>query len=198
MPRSLTVMLMLVAGALTAADPVAGDDRSADHAALRDLLARVTTAIGSGEVQRLQECLATPFSITFADQRRFTTIEAVRAYDADLRQSRQLARVEVSPAADELTTFLSADTGCCTGTSTDRFTMTDGSVTTLTSRWTATVVRQAGGWRIAAVHAGIDPFDNPILTRTRAFALWSTVGGAAIALIVGLLVGRAMARRRAA
>jgi hypothetical protein len=54
-------------------------------------------------------------------------------------------------------------------------------------------VRQDGRWLIASFHASVNMFDNPLLAAAQRLAL----GGAAGALILGLVAGYVIARRRA-
>ena len=67
------------------------------------------------------------------------------------------------------------------------------------TRWTASLVRENGRWLITAFHSSANAFDNPILDKARQLAMlqWGGIGTAAGALI-GVLVGRAVGRRRRA
>jgi hypothetical protein len=171
--------------------------READHHALRALLGAVTESLNTDDLGKLQSHLATSFVITFADQKRFTEAAAIQAYRDNLRRERHLERATFAPVADALTTFLDADCGVCTGTSSDSFSFAGGTTVTLISRWTATVVRQNGEWKIAALHAGVDLLDNPLLAGARDFATKLAIGAALIAGILGLIIGVILGRRRA-
>ena len=183
---------------LLASTAVAEDDRhAADRAALRVLLGDVTAALASGEPARLAPCLAPGFVLTFADQHRFDDLAALDAYQRRLRAERGIERIIFAPAIDGPARFVGEDVAIATGTSTDSFVGAGGDTTTITSRWTATLERTASGWRISALQAGVDLLDNPILERTRRTLVWFAVGIGVVGLLIGVLLGRLVARRRA-
>ncbi len=70
----------------------------------------------------------------------------------------------------------------------------------LTSRWTATLVRKDDGWKLASYHTSADLFDNPVLSLAsgslfQLATITAVIGAALGALIVFLLMRR---RRRVA
>jgi len=57
-------------------------------------------------------------------------------------------------------------------------------------RWTADLVREAGRWKIAAVHYSGNLFDNPLLDAART-ASWLAGGiASAVGLGLGFIAGR--------
>ena len=98
-----------------------------------------------------------------------------------------------SVTVDDLTILHGDDSGISFGTSRDHFKLRGGQSFDLNSRWTATVVRQDGRWVVASFHASVNLFDNPLLAGAQRLAF----GGAAGALILGLVAGYVIARRRA-
>jgi ketosteroid isomerase-like protein len=80
------------------------------------------------------------------------------------------------------------------GTLQDTFTLSDGRVLPLNSRWSATVLKSEGGaWKIAAFHASANVFENPVINiATRKVGLIAGAGG----LLLGLVVGALLFRRR--
>jgi hypothetical protein len=181
-------------GATFAAD--LATDRASDHTALRALLVDVTAAMNSGDTDQLRTCLAMPFVITFVDQRRFTDVAAIEQYLDSLKRERHLEKWEMKPSADALTTFLSDEVGVCTGTSNDTFTFAEGSIS-LSSRWTATLVKEQGAWKVAALQAGVNILDNPILASAASMGKKIAIGAAIVALALGLFLGLVLGRRRA-
>ena len=55
----------------------------------------------------------------------------------------------------------------------------------LENRWTATVVKTDGRWKIASYHVSANILDNPVLTAAKKSTYWA----AGAALLVGLLIG---------
>jgi hypothetical protein len=66
----------------------------------------------------------------------------------------------------------------------------------LENRWTATLVRENDGWRLAAYHVSGNVLDNAVLEIAKRSVYW--VGGIAFAvgLVVGLGVAVVLGRRR--
>ncbi len=106
-----------------------------------------------------------------------------------------LKSVRFDMKVDRLTD-LYGDTGLAFGDSDAVYTLRNGMVLPVTTRWTCALVRHEGRFKIAAFQASPNAFDNSILlqkTRTASFK------GGGIGAVVGLLVGLILAiplRRR--
>ena len=59
------------------------------------------------------------------------------------------------------------------------------------SRWTATLVKENGKWLLAGYHISMNALDNPLLTAAKK----GMYAAAAVALILGILIGRMLAKR---
>lgn len=99
--------------------------------------------------------------------------------------------------ADALSTLVEDDVAISFGRSHDHYQLRGGRELEIEGRWTATMVRRDGRWLVAAFHYSTNVFDNPILAVQRRAATWIAAGLGAVMLIVGLLLGRSLARRRA-
>ncbi len=177
---------------------VGAAERDADHVALRALLATMTGALNSSNFATFSDHLAPGFHITFADQRTFTSIDELAAYKQEMATKQGITSVIFVPEIDGPTIFLNDTTGICTGRSTDTFTSSSG-VISMTSRWTATVIRDQGAaWKVAAFHSGVNLLDNPVLDRTRStmvHLVWIIgIAGVLAGLIAGWLLGRRRTR----
>lgn len=80
------------------------------------------------------------------------------------------------------------------GTLQDTFTLSDGKVLPLNSRWSATVLKsEDGNWKIAAFHASANVFDNPVINiAARKVGMIAGGGG----FLLGLIAGALLFRRR--
>lgn len=161
--------------------------QSADHEQLRALLRTATDALNRRDFAALAPMFSDHCDITTVDGRSFTTLAAFKSYVDDLYATR-IAKIEFHPVADALTTFLDADTGVCVGSSTDTYTFRNGDSRTMTSRWTATVHRQNGQWKVAALHMSANILDNPVLDATKKTARLATGGAAVIGVIAGYII----------
>jgi hypothetical protein len=191
--RTLGLVLFLSAARLSAQDP-----HEADHQALREMLVTVTDAINTQKVEKMEPLMAEHFSIVLADNELFTSIAGLKAYYAKLMTPPEgvIKSLTLKPSADGLTQFITADVGVCHGTSEDTFVMVNGETRVLKSRWTTTFVKRDGAWKIAAIQAGSNILDNPILDAHKSVAKASVVGAVVASVLLGL-TGFALGRRSA-
>ena len=140
----------------------------------------------------LDELLAPEFVATFSDQTRITDRAGLRTYlDRLLRSdSAPLRTMQLQPVADAATSFIGPDVGVAYGSSKDDFTLSDGTKLTLSARWTATVTKVDGQWKIRAFHAGVNMLDNPILDAAGQLCWVGGLGGLMLGLVLGWLIGR--------
>ncbi len=82
------------------------------------------------------------------------------------------------------------ETAIAHGHSKDHYAFADGLELDLTTFWTATLARDTGRWRIAAIHYSFNLFDNGMLDAARRGAFVAAAGGALAGFIVGLLFFR--------
>lgn len=184
----LTVVVLGTWGALCCGlEPDAS--RTTDHDALRALRARVTEAVNGRDVKALRASLAREFVFTAVDQTVITSEEQLQAYYTRVFDGpgALLEDMRVEPQAEILTRFLGDTVGYCYGTSKDSYTLKGGSHTEMTSRWTATVVKEDGEWRIAAAHAGADFMHNPAVSMALSSGYKLGIGGALLGLLLGTL-----------
>jgi uncharacterized protein (TIGR02246 family) len=126
--------------------------------------------------------------------------QAIRAYfDKMLKGPDAIVKsIRLGVEVDRLADFY-GDTALAFGSSNDQYALSNGMDFQVQTRWTAALVRENGRWLITAFHSSANAFDNPILQKARQVAMlqWGGIGIAAGALI-GVLVGRAVGRRRRA
>jgi hypothetical protein len=111
-------------------------------------------------------------------------------------QTGPVVSLTVQPVADDLTFFVDPDVGVCYGHSSDTFGLRGGITRVLDSRWTATVVKQGGAWKLAALQVGANVLDNVILQEHKRLARGVAIGGVIAAALLGI-AGYAIGRRRA-
>jgi ketosteroid isomerase-like protein len=165
------------------------------HGELRALRDALVDAVNKKDVDALLRLLHSDVVVTWQNAEVSRKPDGVRAYLARMLEgpNRIVDDFTTSVAVDELTILHGDDTGISFGSSRDQFKLRSGQSFELNSRWSATVVRQDGRWLVASFHASVNLFDNPLLVGAQRLAL----GGAAGALIVGIVLGYVVARRRA-
>jgi ketosteroid isomerase-like protein len=193
---SLALLVLLGAGTVTAAK-AAEDNREADHAALRALRDKAAAAIDKQDMKALASCFAKESAFIAVNQTVVTNETQMQEFfDRMFKSSEALVTsLKTEPKADILTRFLDANTGYCYGTSTDTYTLKSGKVVQMNVRWSATVVKENGEWKVAIAHVGTDFLDNPVLDAAKAFAknvgLGAGLGGLLFGVVAGVLLGRA-------
>ncbi len=171
-----TAILGLVLGVMLAAprSPAQAAAREADHEALRALRKKVVTAISGQDLNALKTCFAKEFVFTTVDQTPITSQTDLVAYYERMFQAPDapLSGMETDADAEILTRFTGPNTGYCYGTAKDTYTLRrNGRRIQIPSRWTCTMVKEEGMWKIAAAHAGVNFLDNPVV-EARSMSLW--------------------------
>lgn len=193
----LAVPCLLLAATLRAQtpEPAAAGGPAADaavHEALRAVKGKAVEAIAAGDVDRLTALLAREVVVTWQDAEVCRGPAAVKAYYDRMMKgpSRIVRKVTVAPEVDTLSVLYGGDTAIAYGSSTDSFELTSGLEFSMKSRWSATLVLEGGGWKIASFHASSNLFDNPLLASAKRGLWLAGAGGAAVGLLVGFLAFR--------
>ncbi len=197
--RGILVLLAVVFYSIFASTVLpAEDNREADHAALRALRDRVATAIDQQDIKTLASSFTKEFIFTSVNQTPVTSETQMQAlFDEMFHSPKAILRsLKTDPQADILTRFIDTNTGICYGSSRDTYTLRSGEVVQMNVRWTATVVKENGQWKIATAHVGTDFLNNPVIDRVS--SLWKriAVGTGLGGLLLGVLFGVIFFRRR--
>ena len=173
-----------------AATSALAEDRQQDHDELRQMLKTATDAMNSKNLDALAPLFYTKFSITTVDQKLFTNLADFKAYYEGLYNGDKapLKSIVFKPEADALTEFVGDNIGLSHGTSTDTYTFSDGDTRVMTSRWTATVFKDNGKWKILNLHIGADLLTNPVVSTLKSYVYKAGIGAGLGGLIVGFAV----------
>lgn len=171
-------------------EPAAEDKQ--DHDQLRALLGTFTQAFNSRNLDPLLPHLHPNFTVTMVNQDVVTNPSELKGYlEKQFSGPNPLIKdVKIKPEADILTVFVNGKVGINRGSSVDTYTLPDGRVVTLKTRWTGTAIKDGDTWKVLNAHIGLNAIDNPILDAMEKLK-WMWTGGA---LVVGLVLGFAAAR----
>jgi uncharacterized protein (TIGR02246 family) len=196
--RACLLALCIVAPPVTAQTPPAAD-RSADHEALRALLAKGAEALNKRSFDAIAGSLHRDFTIITVDNRKHVGLDAFRKYFLGLFDGpgAPLKNFQTKVVADEETRFIDANTGVVYGTSEDTFSFADGDVRTMRTRWSAVTKKEGDAWQLVNVHFSVNVLDNPVLDGMRAFHQKLMAGAALLGLLLGALLLALLRRRRA-
>lgn len=193
------VKSLLLVSLLFAPMALAEEADHAIHQELRGILTTVQSAVNAGNYDAMLPVLGNDVRATTITQETMAGRAAVSAYFKRwFGPGGYLKKLEMKLTADDLTE-LSADKtwGIVRGSAIETYTLADGRVYPMPTRWTATVAKEADGhWRLRAIHFGTNFLDNPILDEAKRKAKQYTAAGAGGGLLAGLLLGFLFGRRR--
>ena len=188
--QQVVYVLMLILAVMSAS--VVAQDRKQDHDELRAILNTATEALNSKNLDALAPLLHEKFSITTIDQKIFTSLADFKAYYASTFSSDKalLKSLTFNPTADELTVFVGENIGLSHGTSMDTYVFRDGETRTMGSRWTATLFKDNGKWKVLNVHLGTSLLDNPVVATLKGYLYKVGIGAGLVGLVFGFVLGR--------
>lgn len=184
---ALAAVVVLSLASVQAADAPMSEEDKQDHDKLRALLATFTEAFNTRNLDPLLPQLHPSFTVTMVNQDVVTSPAELKGYlDKQFSGPSALLRdVKIKPEADVSTVFLTGRIGVNRGHSVDTYTLKDGRVVTLNTRWTATMIKDGEMWKVLNAHIGLNAIDNPILDGMDKLRwIWT-----AAALAAGLVIG---------
>ena len=175
------------------------DDDGALHDELRALRQELVDAIVEGDVEKQLQYAHPDIVVTWQHGETVTGHDGLREFLADIgaRQGDVFKGYTQPPTPADLTVLHGGDVGVSYGTSVAHYEFA-GQEFDLTNHWTATLVREGDGWKLAAYHVSANVLDNPLLNAAKAALYWAGGLGALVGLVVGLLIGAVLFRRKRA
>lgn len=161
--------------------------RKQDHDELRALTKTVTTALNNKDYDKLAGCFVDDYAFIAVDQRVIEGKDGLKNYyEAVLKNPKfGIDKIKIEPKADILTKFIGSDVGYCYGTAKNTYIFKDGMVVEMASRWSATLNKKNGKWKVVMVHAGVNFLDNPVLDKVAGTAKGTMIS---MAILVFLLI----------
>jgi ketosteroid isomerase-like protein len=166
------------------------------HHELRALRDGLLDAIKKGDIERELTYLHPNVVVTWQNAEVSRGRDGVRAYLNRMLNgpTKIVSDYQLDLNVDELTILYGGDTGISFGGSREHIGLATGTNIDYPARWSATLVKEDGKWLVASLHASTNLFENPFLATTKRLMYI----GCAVALVVGLLVGWLVGRRRKA
>ena len=174
---------------------VAQAQDEAVHDEIRAMRDRAIAAFEARDVAELFAELDDRVIFTAMNNETVTGKEALTAYYAKMMDGSAglVSDLQVAFETDALATLLAGNQAAvASGSVVAAFKMRAGLEFSVPLRWTATLSRDSGAWKIVALHFSANIFDNPIDSALRSY-LWLML---AAALAVGLVAGLVLRRRR--
>ena len=186
--RLLFCLLVFVGSVAQAQD-------EAVHDQIRAMRDRAIAAFEARDVEALFAELDDRVIFTAMNNETVTGKDALTAYYAKMMDGSAglVSDLQVAFETDALATLLAGNQAAvASGSVVAAFKMRAGLEFSVPLRWTATLSRDSGAWKIVALHFSANIFDNPIDSALRSY-LWLML---AAALAVGLVAGLVLRRRR--
>jgi ketosteroid isomerase-like protein len=164
-----------------------------DKQALRNLRGIYEQAIAKRDLAALKPHLAADFSavmITADEVKGFDGIQSYWKKVEDFLGKDGTYQVTIEP--DD--TIFDGNIAIAKGRAKEHV-IRSGKTLDFTSVWTAVARKEGADWKIVRIQASIDPVGNPIIAVLQGFKTW-LIGG--VSLLVGLVIGRLLPRRKAA
>ena len=167
------------------------------HQELRDLRDRAEKALAAHDEVALLADFTDDMHFTAMDNETVAGKDAARAYyDRMLGSASSLITVfSATLEPDALSTLYDGgQVAVSTGSSTAHLKARAGVDVTLPLRWTATLVRVGGAWKVASVHFSANILANPFAGGVVRYGIMLGIAVLLIGLVIGFLFGR---RKRA-
>jgi ketosteroid isomerase-like protein len=194
MKKLISILMFLSLAALPASSQAPPPKDEAVHSELRALRDGLIDAMNKGDIDRELAYMHPNVVVTWHNAEVSRGRDGVRAYLTRMLSgpNRVVSSYSATVDVDELTVLYGGSTGISFGSAIEHFKLNDGRMLDLRARWSATLVKDGDKWLIASLHASDNLFDNPLLAIAKRTAYWA--GG--VALLVGLIAGFAIGRRR--
>ena len=169
------------------------------HQELRGILSTVQTAINDAKFDDMLPVISQQIRATTINQEVIASRDEVTGYfNRWFGPGGYLKKLHMTLHPDALTE-LSADKswGLVRGSGVETYTLADGRVFDMLTRWTAVMQKDPDGkWRLRSIHIGTNFLDNPILAAAKGALpkVGLAAGGAGI--LAGGLLGFFIGRRK--
>lgn len=172
--------------AQTSVSAVDTSDRTADHDALRVMLIDAEKAINEGRFNDLTKYFDPNINVIYQNAEVADGIPAVQAFQKRILNDKGglLKGFKTKVTADKLTEFY-GDTAIAYGSAVDHYTLVTGKEMDVTSKWSTTLVKENGVWKVVSLQFTTNLFDNPLLSIAKASNKYFGIGGLVLGLILG-------------
>lgn len=172
--------------------------QEADHQALRAMRDAFVGAYNRGDINGMLAVCDENVAFTAMDGRVSHGHSGIRSYHEQMLSGprpRVKSTAIDAVEADQLTTLYDGAFGVATGWADTSYKLADGLTFACRVRWSNSMVKKDGAWKIVSVHTSTNVFDNPILNLSKKAAGYTAAATAAVGLAVGGALGWFFRRR---
>lgn len=174
------------------------------HQELRELRGRMQAAMNSKDIDALLTGVTDDVVFSTMNGDVVRGKDGIREYFGKMMTGpdAMVKDVKTNFEADDLTLLYGGslgepeDAGVAFGRSKDSYTLKDGTEFQVEPRWTATMVREPDGWKVASFHYSVSMFNNPVLDKLTGSIKKLGGGALVVGLLLGMLIGYLLGRRK--
>lgn len=170
------------------------------HDELRALKATMERALNAGDIDAIVANSTEDVVFTTMNGDVARGAAGIRKYFEIMMKgdNPRVRKVKAAFEADDLSILHGPDLAVAFGSSKDQYELAGGESFEIAARWSATMVRRDGRWRIANFHYSANVFDNPVLQAQRKVLLWAAAGAGIVLALGGFWIGRRSGKRTTA
>lgn len=167
------------------------------HNELRALKATMERALNANDIDTIVANVTDDVIFTTMNGDVARGPAAIRKYFETMMKgdNPRVRKVTAAFEVEDLSNLYGLDFAVAFGSSKDQYELAGGESFEVAARWSATMVRRDGKWRIANFHYSTNMFDNPILNAQRKYLLSVAATASAVLAIAGFWAGRRYRRR---
>ena len=190
------LVLVIVTGALHAAD---ADSYAQDRQALLKVFREIEAAINDQNVDRMVQQMHPQATVTWLNGEISRGHDEIKAYYHRMvkGEKRYINKYLTAAKVGAPARFYgNGEVAVADGSMEDEFFPVSRAPFRLSSRWTSTSAKFDGQWKVVSLHLSSNVFTNSLIEEATDAAFYAGAGGAAGGLLVGVLLGWLVLRRR--
>lgn len=190
---AVMVAISVVAASGQAQQP---DPHAEDRARLRAMLAEFEAAINAQSIDRMVAAMDDNVTVIWLNAEVSRGKDEVRAYYGRMvGHDKAILNKYLTKASIGAPAKFYGDVAIADGSTLDEFYPIARGVFKLDSRWSTTVVKNAGQWKIVSLHLSSNVFNNPLLDELKGDIVKAGVGGFVAGLALMWAISWALRRR---
>ena len=174
------------------------NNRPQEQEELKSLRSAIIDSVNNNKFEDLIPYLHKNFVITMIDQKTLKNVSQFKEYFKNLLHSKNaiLAKIIINPKGDGPPVFFGEKVAFNTGSSSDTYITKSGHEVVIDTRWTSTLLKENGKWKLFRLHAGGDILDNPLINAAKENLYIFGGVGIAIGFIVGFFIAKVGGSRK--
>ena len=189
----LRLLFLVALGASAFAQPAAEDPHAEDRKLLLKIFHEVEDSINSQSLDRMVTQMDPNATVVWANgEVSRGPAEVLAYYDRMVKgKDRILTKYTTNAAIHGHARFLgNGDVAVADGTMEDEFFPIIRGPFRLSSKWTTTIAKVNGEWKIISLHLSANVFNNVLLDEAKSALLYTGGGGVLAGLLLGWFLGR--------